>query len=195
MRGLLWRLLWGIAFRVWSPGYRVTGRIPDGPVVFVANHNSHADTAAIQLALARAGHTRVLAAGAEDYFFRSPLTSFFSKVIGVFPFPRSGQEGVDRATSLVADGVSVLLYPQGTRGGGPFRKGVAHVAAPGVPVVPVTLAGTAAVLPKGAAWPSRGAISVHFGLPLVRGRHESPDDFIARLQTAVLGGGLRAVAA
>ena len=186
MRALLWRVLWGTAFRIWSPGYTVTGDIPQGPVMFAANHNSHADTAATQLALARAGHTRVLAAGAEDYFFRSRLTSLLSTAIGVFPFPRSGMEGVDRAISLLNSGVSILLYPQGTRDGGPFRPGAAHIAANGMAVVPVTIVGTARVLPKGAFWPRGGRVSLHFGSPLVRGRHETPEDFTARLESAVM---------
>lgn len=195
MRALLWRLLWGTAFRIWSPGFRTSGSIPGGPVIFAANHASHADTAAIQLTLARAGHTRVLAAGAEDYFFRNRIFGFFSRVIGVFPFPRSGPVGISRAREILARGRSVLLFPQGTRNGGPFRCGVAHIAGTTYAVVPVTIRGTARMLPKGTHRPRRTKVSVVFGTALRRGPGEPAAAFATRLEKAVLGVEDRALAA
>ena len=186
MRAVLWRLLWGLAFLIWSPGFRVSGRIPRCASIFVANHNSHADTAAIQLALARAGHGRMLAAGAEDYFFRNNATAALSRIIGVFPFPRSGRDGVERSRKLLRSGHSVLLFPQGSRDGGPFRRGVAHLADSGRPVVPVTIEGTDLVLPKGAHWPRKGQVSLRFGEPLNRTSEETPEEFTARLEDAVM---------
>ncbi len=184
MRALLWRLLWSPIFRIWSPGFAVTGEIPPNPVVFAANHASHADTAAIQLALARAGHTRVLAAGAEDYFFGNRRRAALARLIGVFPFPRSGVLGIERACEILAHDVSVLLYPQGTRDGGPFRRGVAHLARV-APVVPVTVAGTDRLLPKGSRFPHRSTITLWFGPPMAPRPGETPDQFTARVEQVV----------
>ncbi len=171
-------------FLIWSPGLRVYGEIPSYPVVFAANHSSHADTAAIQLALSRAGHTRVLAAGAEDYFFRNGIIAALARLIGVFPFPRSGGAGIERARRTLRNGVSVLLYPQGTRDGGPFRRGVAYLADTAV-VVPVTVTGTDLLLPKGRRLPRRSKVTLHFGVPLRRRPTETPDQFAHRLEQAV----------
>lgn len=184
MRALLWRLLWTPLFLIWAPGLRVDGDIPSHPVVFAANHSSHADTAAIQLALSRAGHTSVLAAGAEDYFFRNRFVAALARLIGVFPFPRNGSVGIERARRLLRRGVSVLLYPQGTRDGGPFRRGVAHLADT-APVVPVTVTGTDVLLPKGRRLPRRFKVTLHFGDPLRLRPAETPDQFARRLEQAV----------
>lgn len=186
MRSVLWRFLWTPLFALWSPGFSVRGTVPSGPVVFAANHGSHADTAAIQLALARAGHHRVLAAGAEDYFFCNRFLALFARLIGVFPFPRRGRAGIDRARRILDRGVSVLLFPQGTRNGGPFRKGVSYLADT-APVVPVTITGTDRMLPKGRRLPRRAAVSLSFGTPLEKGRLETPEQFAHRLERAVLG--------
>ncbi len=195
MRALLWRLLWGTAFRIWSPGFHTSGSIPSDPVIFAANHASHADTAAIQLALARAGHTRVLAAGAEDYFFRNRIFALLSRLIGVFPFPRTGPVGVIRSRDILGRGGSVLLFPQGTRNGGPFRRGVARIAGTSHAVVPVTIRGTARLLPKGEHRPRRTTVSVVFGAALRRAPGEGAAAFTARIEEAVLGVDDRAVAA
>lgn len=186
MRWLVWRLIWGIVVRLWAPGLRVEGAMPSGPAIYAANHNSHADTVVIQHLMARRGRTRMVTAGAEDYFFRTPLRSVGSHLIGVFPFPRSGRDGIDRSIRHLDEGYSVLIYPQGTRGGGPFKPGVGDLAAVGVPVVPVTLLGTDRLLPKGATWPRRSTVRVRFGAPLRRSPNESAPEFAARLEAAVL---------
>lgn len=187
MRAHLWRLLWGLAFLIWVPRFRVVGRIPHGPVVFAANHNSHADTAAIQLALARERHSTVLTAGAEDYFFRNRLISACSRLIGVFPFPRSGRAGIDRAIRLLESGSSVVIYPEGSRRGGHFRPGVSYLARAGYSVVPVTILGTKRLLPKGRLIPVRSDVSVRFGPRLRLLSGETPESFAARLEGAVKG--------
>jgi 1-acyl-sn-glycerol-3-phosphate acyltransferase len=184
VRALLWRLLWTPIFCIWSPGFRAAGTVPRSPVVFAANHSSHADTAAIQLALSKAGHTRVLAAGAEDYFFRNVLIAACARLIGVFPFPRSGRLGIERARSILGRGTSVLLFPQGTRNGGPFRRGVAHLA-DAAPVVPVTVTGTDRLLPKGTGIPKRSLVTVRFGSPIRRIPGETAEQFVRRLEQAV----------
>ena len=185
-----WRIVWRMAAAIWCRRLDVTGldNLPEGPVVYAANHASHADTVILQLLLGAGGRHRVLTAGADDYFFRNRVTGWVSSFIGVYPFPRSGEAGVLYSRRILATGWSVILYPQGTRSGGPFRPGVARVAG-GNPVVPVTIDGTARILPKGAFMPRRGAVSVNFGAPLLRRPGEEPRAFAARLEAAVLAPG------
>jgi 1-acyl-sn-glycerol-3-phosphate acyltransferase len=185
MRSLIWKMLWGLAFHIWVPRFTVEGRIPQGPVVFAANHCSHADTAALQLALARLGHTRVLAAGAEDYFFRTKTTGSLSRLIGVFPFPRKGSVGLKRAIRILGSGTSVILYPAGSRDGGAFKPGVSYLAAAGFTVVPVTIDGTNRLLPKGRSWPMRSDVHLRFGTPVGVRTSETPREFASRLERAV----------
>ena len=186
-----WRLGWGLFARIWCPGLQYDGldRIPRGPVVFAANHASHAshaDTVVIQLLLARAGKMRVLVAAAADYWFRGRVLGLIAQSIGGFSFPRSGGEGVGKACKALRRGWSVLIYPQGTRSGGPFRPGVAIIASRSrVPVVPVFIEGTGRLLPKGRFWPRRSAVTVRFGDAIHVLPGEPPATFATRLHGAL----------
>jgi 1-acyl-sn-glycerol-3-phosphate acyltransferase len=186
-RVVWWRMVWGLLVRLNCRRLRVLGveNLPPGPVVFAANHASHADTVVMQLVFAGVGRNRVLAAGAADYFFADPLRSIFATFVGVFPFPRQGEAGVERSRAALAAGWSVLLYPQGTRDGGPFRGGVARVARDTAVVVPVQITGTDRVLPKGSRLPKRSSITVRFGEPIRVAPGESDRSFAARLESTV----------
>lgn len=153
--------------------FRVRGveSLPRGPVVFVANHSSHADTAVILRALPRRLRRRTRPAAAEDHFWRSEIVgAFVSLLTGAFPFPRRGSAGIDRARSLLARGDGVLLFPEGTRSCDgtihSFHKGAALLAARGATIVPVGVAGTGRVLPKGNRRPRSASVAVVFGRPL-----------------------------
>jgi 1-acyl-sn-glycerol-3-phosphate acyltransferase len=136
--------------------------LPREPVVFVANHASHADTVVLLEVLAR---DRPLAvAAADDYWFKDTLKGLaLAGSLGAFPFPREGARGLRRTEELLAAGWSVLIYPQGTRGGGKFRSGIGRLAAAGAVLVPVGVVGTRHVLAKGERRPHRHAVSVHIG--------------------------------
>ena len=142
-----------------------TAPLPREPVVFVANHNSHADTVVLLDVLARRRPLAV--AAADDYWFRDRLRGYaLAGSIGAFPFPREGARGLRRTEELLAAGWSVLIYPQGTRGGGKFRSGIGRLAAAGAVLVPVGVVGTRYVLPKGQRWPRRHRVAVNIGKAL-----------------------------
>lgn len=142
-----------------------TAPMPSAPVVFVANHASHADTVVL---LAVLGRDRPLAiAAADDYFFRDVARGWvMAASLGAFPFPREGARGLRRTEELLAAGWSVLIYPQGTRGGGKFRSGIGRLAAAGATLVPIGVVGTRDVLPKGSNWPRRHRVTVNVGAAL-----------------------------
>jgi 1-acyl-sn-glycerol-3-phosphate acyltransferase len=156
------RLVFPLTVEGWS-GNAALGR----PCIFAADHGSHLDTVAILAALPEGTRARVRVAAAEDYWYRDPLRRAAVGALGGFPFERKGLAGIHRASALVGLGHSVLLYPEGTRGGGPFRPGVGLLAVrTGVPVVPVAVRGGRDLWPKGRALPRRGPITVVFGAPL-----------------------------
>lgn len=139
-----------------------TAPLPREPVVFVANHVSHADTVVLLDVLARGRPLAV--AAADDYWFKDTMKGLaLAGSLGAFPFPREGARGLRRTEELLAAGWSVLIYPQGTRGGGKFRSGIGRLASAGAVLVPVGVVGTRHVLPKGANWPQRHAVSVRIG--------------------------------
>lgn len=162
---------WATLRLVWKPlrylfcsplNLDVMAPMPDEPVVFVANHASHADTLVLVDVLARARPLAV--AAADDYWFRDRTRGLaLAGALGAFPFPREGIAGLRRTQTLLSHGWSVLIYPQGTRGGGPFRAGIGRLAAGGAVLVPVGVVGTREVLPKGSRWPRRHPVTVRVG--------------------------------
>jgi 1-acyl-sn-glycerol-3-phosphate acyltransferase len=172
-------------------GLRVRGlaRLPDGPCVIVANHNSHADTAALIASLP--ARRRPAVAAAADYWFdgtgSSPrallswtgLRRWACKALcGAFPVRRGGGGTADLAAAarLLATGRDVVVYPEGSRSRdgsiGEFRHGAARLAVlSGVPLVPVGITGTRELLPasKTGAQRRRSTVTVRIGVPVQAG--------------------------
>jgi 1-acyl-sn-glycerol-3-phosphate acyltransferase len=167
----LWRAVLGL-----TGGLRVTGagELPAGPCVIVANHNSHADTAALIAALP--ARRRPAVAAAADYWFRGVLRPSVGRgLCAAFPVRRTGGGSADlaAAAALLAAGHDVIVYPEGTRSRdgrtGEFHGGAARLAAAaGVPLVPAGIRGTRTLLPPDWSGPAprRAAVTVRFGTPV-----------------------------
>jgi 1-acyl-sn-glycerol-3-phosphate acyltransferase len=173
-------------------GLDVLDRI-DGPVIFVANHASHLDTPLILLSLPDAWRRRTAVAAAADYFFDTWWRAVGSVLLfNTFPIDRRGGTMAATPGEVLADGWSLVIYPEGTRSTdgwvGKFRMGAAFLAKEyGVPVVPVAHRGTFAAMPRGQGWPSPGRrqLTIRFGDPLVAGPDESVREFAPRIKDAV----------
>lgn len=158
------------------------------PCILAADHGSHLDTLAILAALPVAARARVRVAAAEDYWYRNPLRRVAVDALGGFAFPRKGSAGLSRAAALITAGDSILIYPEGTRAGGPFRPGVALLAAQtGLPVIPVAVRGGRALWPKGRVLPRRGPLTVAFGAPLHVFPGAAPRVAARQIEAAVRG--------
>ncbi|MDQ3645576.1 MAG: 1-acyl-sn-glycerol-3-phosphate acyltransferase [Actinomycetota bacterium] len=165
-------------------------RLGDEPVIFVANHRSHADTALLLAALPRSVRDRTAPAAAEDYFFAGRAKGILVPLLtGAFPFPRRGPEGLSRVAGTLEQGWSVVMFPEGTRSVegrlGSFKKGVGILATQGATVVPVGIAGQGDVLPKGARIPRQAPVAVVFGAPVRFDPAESPAAVAADLESRV----------
>ncbi len=80
-------------------------------------------------------------------------------------------ETLRRATSGIRDGVCAFLFPEGTRSRDgalqPFKKGGFKLAIQtGVPIIPVSIIGTRALLPRDSIIFRPGIIDLHIGAPL-----------------------------
>ncbi|MEM7338552.1 MAG: lysophospholipid acyltransferase family protein [Actinomycetota bacterium] len=191
--------VWGFmkpAIRVYgSPKVIGTDRLDnvDWPVVFAANHHSHADTTLLLATIpANLRKHMVIAAGA-DYFFPDRVRSAISALfIGAIPIERTrlSKLSVENTVGAVKDGKNLLIFPEGGRSpdgwGQEHRPGAAFVAKrTGVPVVPIYIDGTGRILPKGQSWPSRSRCAVVFGSPMRCGDDEDARDFAARIETRI----------
>lgn len=162
-----------------------------GPVIFVANHCSHADTPLLLGALPARWRRRTAVAAAADYFYTDRLrAAAVSLAFCTVPLERRRRDGGTGGTAalepLVDDGWSLVVFAEGTRSRdgrvGPLRTGAAVLAAHHrMPIVPVHIAGTHTAMPSGQNWmkrPERGGrfarhlLRVRFGFPI----HVAPRD-------------------
>jgi 1-acyl-sn-glycerol-3-phosphate acyltransferase len=165
----------------------------DGPVIFVANHQSHLDTPLLLSALPDRWRHRAVVAAAADYFFDNRVKGALSAlVLGALPVERGrvDRRPLEQARALLDEGWSVVIFPEGGRSpdgwAQPFRGGAAYLSMHGdFPIVPVHLEGTGRVLPKGAKRPSRAAVHVTFGSPLRPRVGERTNRFAERIEEAV----------
>ncbi len=173
-------------------GLDVLSRL-EGPAIFVANHASHLDTPLILLSLPDEWRRRTAVAAAADYFFDTWWRAVGSAMVfNTFPIDRRGGTLATTPGDLLAEGWSLVIYPEGTRSKdgwvGRFQLGAAYLATRhGVPVVPIAHRGTFAAMPRGQNWPSRGRrqLTLRFGEPIWPGEAESPRELAPRIRTAV----------
>lgn len=173
-------------------GLDVLARI-EGPVIFVANHASHLDTPLILLSLPAEWRRRTAVAAAADYFFDTWWRAVGSSLMfNTFPIDRRGGTMATTPGEVLADGWSLVIFPEGTRSTdgwtGPFRMGAAYLAHTyAVPVVPVAHRGTFAAMPRGRGWPAPGRrqLTIRFGEPLRPGEGETVREFAPRIKDAV----------
>ena len=165
----------------------------DSPVIFAANHASHADTPLVLTSVpSRFRHRLVVAAGA-DYFFdkrwKAHLSAF---ALNAIPIERTkvSRQSAALPADMLREGWNLLIFPEGGRSpdgwGHEHRGGAAYLATRvGVPVVPLHLEGTRRVIKKGARVPRPARTAVTFGAPMRPRENESSRAFAARIEAAV----------
>lgn len=171
-----------------------------GPILFVANHNSHMDTPAILRALPRRWRRQTAVAAAADYFFTKRRNAVSASLaFGTVPVDRTGGGLEPAATAhldrLLEGGGSLLMYAEGTRSHdgsvSRLRSGAALLAAEhDLPIVPIFVGGTGEAMPRGHHWMvfregrpgPRHAIEIRFGPPIRPGDHEPREDVMERIR-------------
>jgi 1-acyl-sn-glycerol-3-phosphate acyltransferase len=142
----------------------------DRHFVFVANHLSDLDAPAIIAALAQHPVRFV----AKQELARIPLFGQALRATGNVIITRTDTQTdvarLDEGSGLV-ERVSVLFFAEGTRSRsgetGPFKRGAAAYALKtGLPLVPVGVAGTFEILPRGAEIRGAGPVGVSVGEPI-----------------------------
>lgn len=177
---LLWTLVdssgraYALHARLWArislfmAGARVSlsgaEHIPDGPVIFMSNHQSNFDI------LTLLAHMPVQVCWiAKKELFEIPVFGASMRRGGYIPLDRSdgrkALRSMDNAAAIIRSGKSVVIFPEGTRSRDlqllPFKRGGFMLALKAaVPVVPVTINGSGRINPAGRIRLYRGAISV-----------------------------------
>lgn len=154
---------------------RVSGteHVPVGePVIFMGNHQGNFDILVLSRAIPRRFSWL-----AKEELFRIPLFGAAMRRAGYIPVDRSdgrkALRSLDAAAQRIRAGVSVVVFPEGTRTAAgsllPFKKGGFILAErAGVPIVPFTINGSLGVNPRNTVRLVLGAeISVRFGAPIL----------------------------
>ncbi len=143
---------------------------PGEAYIFAANHQSAFDILALLSKLKV--QFRWLA---KESLFRTPFMGWAMTRVGYIPINRSNPKSAYRSLLLAAKkvegGTSVLIFPEGTRQEpnqlGEFKKGGFILAVKsGRPLVPVSISGSAAVLPKKSFSIKPGIIDIAVGKPI-----------------------------
>jgi 1-acyl-sn-glycerol-3-phosphate acyltransferase len=149
----IWRPVWLIAKLLWR--IEISGRIPPGPCIVAANHESVLDPPLLALVTRR--QLRFLA---KEELWNNRPSAWLMETLGAVPVAR-GREGylaIDRAEQLIREGEAVAIFPEGSVRGVIWTRGAARLAlATGVPIVPARIIGTGKALSKG-----------RIGLPKIR---------------------------
>jgi len=150
---------------------------PDRAYVYMSNHQSHLD---IPMLYATLPSPTIRMLGKKE-LFDIPLWGRGLRAAEFIEVDRSNHtaavKSISHAATLVADGVSIYLAPEGTRSRdgkiGKLKKGGFHLAmGTGAPIVPVAIRGTIDILPRGGKVMKRGCeVRVDIGSPIpVEGR-------------------------
>lgn len=170
-----------MASRLWAPGLlhgalarlRVEGleRVDwSRPHVFVANHQSIIDVCALFRAL-----PVPLRFVLKQELSSVPFIGWYARAMGMVFIERgkahSAARSLQAAAQLLEHGANLCAFPEGTRGRGgelrAFKGGVFQAAiAAQVPVVPIAIEGSGAVLPPSGFRVRPGTIVLRIGMPI-----------------------------
>jgi 1-acyl-sn-glycerol-3-phosphate acyltransferase len=178
---------------------RWIGCVPTDPRrIYIANHTSHADFILVWAALAPHLRSRTRPVAAADYWAHGKARRYLAEQ--VFRAVLVERNRVDRTHNPLArmlealdQGNSLIVFPEGTRGGGEtlqqFKCGIYHLAhaRPNVELVPVWIDNLHRVLPKGTILPAPLLCSVTFGEPTRLLPGEDKRAFLERLHRIVNG--------
>ena len=172
--------------------------------IYFANHQSHADLVMIWAALPQElrGITRPIAA--KDYWTKTPFKQWITTAVfnAIYvdraraPQGPSGgpgeQDPLEPIIEALANGDSVILFPEGTRGNTEdpqsFKAGLYNLAQkfPHVVLVPAWINNIQRVMPKGEVVPVPVLCSVTFGAPIKLEPEEERRVFLDRARLAVM---------
>ncbi len=173
------------------PGSHIAGA---EQCIFVANHASHLDAALILAMLPAMRRCRVRPVAAADYWTSNAIRRYL--IHSIFRGVLVEREGgglnpLEPVACALRQGNSLIVFPEGTRGPGgalqPLKPGIYHLARwfPDVNIVPVWIADSHRILPKGFAVPVPRRCSITFGAPMRWPEAQSQDEVLSAIRAAM----------
>ena len=160
--------------------------------IFMCNHVSNLDPPIVMPVIPR--RTSVLV---KKELFRVPLLGWAMRLTSLVPVDRSNREAavasLRRAADVLKSGINITVWPEGTRSPDgrlqSFKKGPFYLAMEsGVPIVPITLAGTHAIWPKGEFAVHPGTATVIFHEAIDPAAYSDQDALIEAVRARIRSG-------
>ncbi|HEX4868324.1 MAG TPA: lysophospholipid acyltransferase family protein [Acidimicrobiales bacterium] len=165
VRGLIW-IVAKVLGRVEVVGAE---NVPtEGAFILAPVHRSNVD-----FALSSIVTTRPMRYMGKDNIWKSKALGRFVSMLGAFPVHRGSadRDALKACIDIVSGGSPLVMFPEGTRRSGPVVEdlfdGTAFVAArTRVPILPVGIGGSEAMMPKGAKMLKRSKLVLVVGDPI-----------------------------
>jgi 1-acyl-sn-glycerol-3-phosphate acyltransferase len=164
---LCWLVCWALCKVLFRFHYTGRGNVPSsGPLLVVSNHQSHLDPVLIGVAC-----PRQVGALARASLFVGPF-GWLIRSFGAVPVERGSATGGIRALlGMLRAGEAAIVFPEGTRTTDgelqTFQSGFCAIARRGgAAIVPTTIEGAYAALPRGARFPRPWPIVLKFKEPI-----------------------------
>lgn len=165
---------------------------PQESYIYMPNHVSNFDIPVLMEALP--GPFRWLA---KAELFRIPLFGYAMKRVGSISIDRSNRESaiasLSQAARIIRKGESILIFPEGTRSPDgkimSFKKGGFFLAVDTqIPIVPVTIRGTGAIMPKNRIRIQPQDVAVEFKKPVQTAGYDRQtiDDLMGKIRNLIL---------
>jgi 1-acyl-sn-glycerol-3-phosphate acyltransferase len=156
----------GVKVRIEGMGH-LNGK---GPYIFMSNHQGSYDIFALL------GHLPYQFKWlAKKELFSIPFFGWTMAAVGYISIDRGGTrdtvEAMNEAAQKIRDGMSVVIFPEGSRSPDgsiqPFKKGGFTLAIKSkVPIVPVAISGSRAIMPKDKLTATSGEIRILVAHPI-----------------------------
>ena len=165
---------------------------PARTYVFMSNHISNLDPPITLPLIPR--RTSVMV---KKELFKVPILGHIMTIGSLVPVDRrnrdAGVSAVRDAVKAIGQGLNMTIYVEGKRSFDgkllPFKKGPFYLAEEcNVPVVPITISGTEAVMPKARFAIRPGLVTVQFHDPIEPADFGDRDALMAKVRAAINGG-------
>lgn len=194
---LYWRAMWAAYTGVRLVGVKVELRgFHDfdhaGTYIYMCNHVSNLDPPIVVPLIPR--RTSVLV---KKEVFRVPIMAQAMRMARFVAVDRRNREAaissIQAATEVMRGGINMTIFPEGTRSPDgkllPFKKGPFHLAMESkVPVLPMSISGTEAMMGKGTLKIKPGTATLVFHPPIYPEKFASREELTEAVRNAIASG-------
>ncbi|CAL1520050.1 1-acyl-sn-glycerol-3-phosphate acyltransferase [Chitinophaga sp. MM2321] len=152
------------------------------PAVIISNHQSFLD-----ILVSTMLHPKVILL-TNQWVWRSPVFGAVVRLADYYPVADGAEGAIDKLRARVAEGYSIVVYPEGTRSPDPvikrFHKGAFYIAEQlGLDILPIVIHGTAYTMSKGDFLLKDGLVTVKYLPRIASGDTSWGDNYSARTKS------------